>query len=54
MVTHDPDKALKHADKIFWLKDGKIEKVTQRTKNVWKILKQNHKKTQKKNIKNKI
>lgn len=39
MVTHDPDKALKHADKIFWLKDGKIEKVTVRTKNIWKILK---------------
>jgi putative ABC transport system ATP-binding protein len=28
MVTHDPDLAKQHADKIFWLKDGKIEKIT--------------------------
>ena len=28
MVTHDPDLAKKHAHTIFWLKDGKIQKVT--------------------------
>ncbi len=28
MVTHDPDLAKQHADKIYWLKDGKIEKIT--------------------------
>ena len=30
MVTHDPDKALRHARTIYWLKDGKLEKVTKR------------------------
>jgi putative ABC transport system ATP-binding protein len=30
MVTHDPRLALEHAEKIYWLKDGKIEKVTKR------------------------
>jgi putative ABC transport system ATP-binding protein len=30
MVTHDSDLAKKHADKIYWLKDGKIEKITKR------------------------
>ncbi len=28
MVTHDPDLAKEHSDKIYWLKDGKIEKIT--------------------------
>jgi ABC-type lipoprotein export system ATPase subunit len=28
MVTHDPDLAKKHADIVYWIKDGKIEKVT--------------------------
>jgi len=28
MVTHDPDLAKKHAEKVYWLKDGKVEKVT--------------------------
>ena len=28
MVTHDADLAKEHADKIYWLKDGKIEKIT--------------------------
>jgi putative ABC transport system ATP-binding protein len=28
MVTHDPDLALEHAKTIYWVKDGKIEKVT--------------------------
>ena len=34
MVTHDPDLAKNHAEVVFWLKDGKIEKVT-RKKNGW-------------------
>jgi putative ABC transport system ATP-binding protein len=38
MVTHDPDKALRHAEMIYWLKDGKVEKVTKKTGNKWKIL----------------
>lgn len=28
MITHDPKLALKHANTIFWLRDGKIQKVT--------------------------
>ena len=39
MVTHDPDVALKHAKTIYWLKDGKVEKVTKRIKSGWKTLK---------------
>lgn len=34
MVTHDPDLAQKHADIVYWLRDGKVEKVTGR-KNGW-------------------
>lgn len=30
MVTHDPNLANKYATKIYWLKDGKIEKVTEK------------------------
>lgn len=36
MVTHDPEKALAHARTIYWMKDGKIEKVTRKTGNNWK------------------
>ncbi len=36
MVTHDPEKALAHAKTIYWLKDGKVEKVTKKKKNEWK------------------
>jgi putative ABC transport system ATP-binding protein len=32
MVTHDPKLALAHAHIIYWLKDGKIEKVTRQEK----------------------
>lgn len=35
LVTHDPDKALKHARKIYWLKDGKVEKVTKKVGGKW-------------------
>jgi putative ABC transport system ATP-binding protein len=30
MVTHDPDLAKQHARIVYWLKDGKLEKVTKR------------------------
>jgi putative ABC transport system ATP-binding protein len=30
MVTHDPDLAKEHADIVYWLKDGKVEKITRR------------------------
>lgn len=36
VVTHDPNLAMKHAKTIYWLKDGKIEKVTKRSGNQWK------------------
>lgn len=39
MVTHDPDVAQKHAKTIFWIKDGKIEKITKRSGKVWKTKK---------------
>jgi len=32
LVTHDPNVALNHARIIYWLKDGKIDKVTKRAK----------------------
>jgi len=30
MVTHDPNLAKKHARKVYWLKDGKVEKITRK------------------------
>jgi putative ABC transport system ATP-binding protein len=30
MVTHDPDLAKSHADVVYWLRDGKVEKVTRK------------------------
>ena len=38
IITHDPDLAKNHANIIYWLKDGTIEKVTQKVKNSWKVL----------------
>ncbi len=40
MVTHDPEKALNHAKKIYWLKDGKLQKVTQKVGSAWKNVKE--------------
>lgn len=34
MVTHEPELAQAHANIVYWLKDGKVEKVTKRT-NGW-------------------
>ena len=39
MITHDPEKALNHAKTIYWLKDGKVEKVTQKAGKTWKTIK---------------
>ena len=38
MITHDPEKAI-HAKTIYWLKDGKVEKITQRSGKAWKTIK---------------
>ena len=39
MVTHEQDLAEKYAEKIYSLKDGKIEKITKKIKNRWKVYK---------------
>lgn len=43
MVTHDPEKAKKHARTVYWIKDGKVESVTRKIKGTWKTLKSLHK-----------
>lgn len=30
MVTHEPELAKEHADIVYWLRDGKLEKITER------------------------
>jgi putative ABC transport system ATP-binding protein len=37
MVTHDANLAQEHAKIIYWIKDGKVEKVTKRVDDKWKI-----------------
>lgn len=37
IVTHDANLAQKHAQKIYWMKDGKIEKITKKSKNKERI-----------------
>jgi len=39
MVTHDPDLAKTHARTIYWLKDGKVDKVTKKISDKWKSIK---------------
>jgi putative ABC transport system ATP-binding protein len=39
MVTHDSGGAKKYAKKIYWLKDGKVEKVTRKIGASWKTSK---------------
>ena len=36
LITHDQNLALSHAKKIYWLKDGTVEKVTENIKGKWK------------------
>ncbi|MEK6898910.1 MAG: ABC transporter ATP-binding protein [Nanoarchaeota archaeon] len=43
MVTHDPEKARKHAKTIYWVKDGKVESVTRKISGVWKAVHHLHK-----------
>ncbi len=39
MITHEPELAQEHTDKIFWMLDGKIEKVTRKVGKSWKTVK---------------
>ena len=36
IITHDPEIATKHAKKIYWIKDGKNEKVSEKIGGKWK------------------
>jgi putative ABC transport system ATP-binding protein len=36
MVTHDSNLAMDHASIIYWLKDGKVEKITKKVGKKWK------------------
>ncbi len=38
MITHDAALARRHADIIFWLRDGKLEQVTKRCGSEWRSL----------------
>lgn len=38
MITHEPEAAQNHARTIYWLRDGKIEKVTKKIKGSWKVI----------------
>jgi len=38
IVTHAPEIAEKYAKTIYWLRDGKVEKVTKKMGKTWKIL----------------
>ena len=38
IVTHSPEIAEKYTKKIYWLKDGKVEKVTKKIKGKWKTV----------------
>lgn len=40
MVTHDPNLAQRHAHIIYWIRDGKVEKITHKIKGKWKELSQ--------------
>lgn len=35
MVTHDQHLAMEHADIIFWIRDGRVRKVTKRQGKIW-------------------
>lgn len=39
MVTHDPDKAHRHAKTVYWIRDGKVEKITRKVGGKWKSFK---------------
>jgi putative ABC transport system ATP-binding protein len=37
MVTHDPDLAQEYANTVYWLKDGKVERITKKKKGQKKL-----------------
>jgi len=39
IVTHAPEIAEKYANTIYWLRDGKVEKVTKRISGKWRVIK---------------
>jgi putative ABC transport system ATP-binding protein len=39
IVTHELEVAENHTSKIYWLKDGKVEKITKKIEGKWKIWK---------------
>tara|TARA_Y100000310_G_C20462676_1_gene706122 strand:- start:86 stop:802 length:717 start_codon:yes stop_codon:yes gene_type:complete len=39
MITHDPDLAQQNTSKIFWMIDGKIDKITKKVGKIWKTVK---------------
>jgi putative ABC transport system ATP-binding protein len=39
IVTHAPEIAEQYAKTVYWIKDGKVEKVTKRTGNSWRTIK---------------
>ena len=39
IVTHAPEIAEKHANTIYWIRDGKVEKVTKRVGDKWRVVK---------------
>jgi putative ABC transport system ATP-binding protein len=36
VVTHDKNLAITHAKEIYWLKDGKVEKITRKIGGEWR------------------
>lgn len=38
VVTHDPNLAENYAKIIYWLKDGRVDKITKKLKNQWRTL----------------
>lgn len=40
MITHEQTLATKHAKKIYWIRDGKVEKVTKKIGKSWKVVKE--------------
>jgi putative ABC transport system ATP-binding protein len=36
MITHEPHLAIEHASEIYWIKDGKLEKITKKINKKWR------------------
>ncbi len=39
IITHESKIAMKHSKTIYWIRDGQIDRVTKKTKNKWKTIK---------------